>query len=228
MFSTRLAIATISLLVACPAAVVRADNQSDYVEIVGQAVLVLNRRDGPITTFIAPADADPDLVAALKTAGKVEPRSAVPKSDTYTLPNGYFIVEEVNHDLGVGEVIGVAGPGALEGTMGNESDCGTHYSISFSLVDSKWQNGSYKIEKCVPASVIEASASKLKDTALSGDAEAQFRLGLDYKYGDDGVAKNEVLALTWIRRAAEQGIAEAQVTLAFALAEGHGIAKDDA
>ncbi|MBT5083299.1 MAG: SEL1-like repeat protein [Rhodospirillales bacterium] len=44
------------------------------------------------------------------------------------------------------------------------------------------------------------------------DAGAQFGLGLHYLVGD-GVPQNNDLGTRWIRKAAEQGMAEAQYTL---------------
>ena len=120
--------------------------QSDYIEILRQVVVVLDREDGPITSFIAPADANADLVAALKTVAKTVQRAKVPKSAKYTLPKGYFIVEKIDAD----RVVGIAGPGALKGTLGADIDCGKRYSILFSHTNGKWLSGSYAVQECAP------------------------------------------------------------------------------
>jgi TPR repeat protein len=225
----RLAQSTVFLLTACAAAMAMADNRSDYREIVRQAKAVLGRGngDGPIS-FVVPADADADLVAALRSSGNIVQRAAVPKSEMYTLPKGYFIVEKITYAGDKGEVVGVAGPGALKGTLGADADCGIRYAISFSRRDGKWANGSYETQSCVPSYVVRNRASKLEDAARKGDAEAQFRLGLNYRSGDDGFPKDQVQAWTWIRKAAQRGNVAAQTTLAFALANGSGVTKDDA
>ena len=55
--------------------------------------------------------------------------------------------------------------------------------------------------------------------AESGDAKAQYRLGLSYALGE-GVPKDVVLAVSWYRKAAEQGEANAQTSLGYCYAEG--------
>lgn len=57
------------------------------------------------------------------------------------------------------------------------------------------------------------SLEDLKQKALSGDAEAQFKLGFCYDKGQ-GVDKNDVEAFQWFQKAAEQGHAKAQFVLA--------------
>ena len=56
----------------------------------------------------------------------------------------------------------------------------------------------------------EESIESLKKKAQAGDAEAQFNLGVAY---DDGysVPENDVEAVKWYRKAAEQGHAIAQI-----------------
>ena len=210
--------------------VVAAAAESDYVEIVRKMVIVLNRRNGPITHFVVPPDANTnsDLVVALNTVAKVVRPDEVPRSEKYTLPRGYFVVEAIHYENAVGEVDGTAGPGALKGSLGAESDCGMHYSISFAMTDGKWENGSYTTKTCIPPAILGESAAKLRTAAEGGDAQAQFRLGLLYKFGDNGLPKDEKQAMLWNRKAAEQGQPEAQVSFAFALAHGDGVEKNEA
>ena len=59
----------------------------------------------------------------------------------------------------------------------------------------------------------------------NGDAEAQYRLGTFYSYGQ-GVAMNKVEAVEWFRKAAEQNYAQAQFALAVCYGKGDGVAKD--
>jgi len=75
------------------------------------------------------------------------------------------------------------------------------------------------------------TAPSLSDTraaAERGDAAAQNELGLIYKEGRFGVAKDEVEAVAWFRKAAEQGHAEGQINLAYMYVSGHGVAQDPA
>jgi hypothetical protein len=63
--------------------------------------------------------------------------------------------------------------------------------------------------------------------AESGDAEAQFGLGL--KYSAEGEATQDLArAAGWYRRAAEQGHALAQFNLGVMLASGQGVPQDEA
>jgi TPR repeat protein len=63
--------------------------------------------------------------------------------------------------------------------------------------------------------------------AESGDATAQYRLGVMYAEGK-GVAPNNVEAARWFERAALQGDASAQYDLGASYAEGIGVPKDNA
>ncbi|MFK0573425.1 tetratricopeptide repeat protein [Endozoicomonas sp.] len=58
----------------------------------------------------------------------------------------------------------------------------------------------------------------------SGDAEAQYKLGLTY--ANDGGMKNVSKSVIWLKKAAEQGLAKAQGSLGFRYAEGDGVKKD--
>ena len=61
--------------------------------------------------------------------------------------------------------------------------------------------------------------------AKAGDADSEFRLGVSYTIGR-GVAKDEVEAVKWYRKAAEQNVAEAQNSLGTMYGRGLGVGKD--
>ena len=65
-----------------------------------------------------------------------------------------------------------------------------------------------------------------KARAERGDPVAQFNLGVCYADGE-GVAKDQVQAVSWYRKAAEQGHAYAQFILGNCYANGEGVAKDE-
>ena len=72
------------------------------------------------------------------------------------------------------------------------------------------------------------SAQELADLralAEAGDIEAQYNLGV-YAAGR-GVSQDAAEAVTWFRRAAEQGHAGAQFTLGVMYAAGEGVPEDD-
>src|SRR5439155_149495 len=66
---------------------------------------------------------------------------------------------------------------------------------------------------------------EVKAKAEAGDAESQVELGRRYDEGE-GVAKDQVEAVKWFRKAAEQNYAEAQFDLGGCYDEGEGVAKD--
>lgn len=68
--------------------------------------------------------------------------------------------------------------------------------------------------------------AKLRKAAESGNAEAQFRLGVLYGNGD-GVDLNHDKALGWFRQAARQGHENALITMAWMYANGAGVEADD-
>lgn len=72
---------------------------------------------------------------------------------------------------------------------------------------------------------IEIFANTLAD-AESGDARAQFDLSSMYTVGS-GVSRNEEAAVKWLTRAAEQGLPDAQYTLAVWYTYGEGGLKSD-
>jgi TPR repeat protein len=71
---------------------------------------------------------------------------------------------------------------------------------------------------------VNSPQSSLELQAAAGNAQAQFALGSLYARGDG--ALDEELAERWWRKAAEQGLAEAQNELAAALAAGRGVQVD--
>lgn len=64
-----------------------------------------------------------------------------------------------------------------------------------------------------------------EEAAERGDAEAQFRLGVMYQWGE-GAVPNLARAAEWYRRAAEQGLAKAQNNLGLLYAQGQGVPQD--
>jgi TPR repeat protein len=61
--------------------------------------------------------------------------------------------------------------------------------------------------------------------AESGNAQAQYRLGIMYQNGL-GVTHDNVEALRWFRKSAEQGNADAQHNVGFHLSYGYGVPRD--
>ncbi|MCX6900920.1 MAG: tetratricopeptide repeat-containing serine protease family protein [Verrucomicrobia bacterium] len=63
--------------------------------------------------------------------------------------------------------------------------------------------------------------AELSAKAAQGNAEAQFKLGVRYHYGE-AVPQNYSEALKWFQKAAEQGFAPAQSELGYMHEQGHG------
>ena len=64
-----------------------------------------------------------------------------------------------------------------------------------------------------PSSQESLSYQSWTDLVDEGWAPAQYRLAREYDFGDDGVPEDDVEAVRWYRLAAEQGYADAQLTL---------------
>ena len=64
--------------------------------------------------------------------------------------------------------------------------------------------------------------------AEKGDAEAQYNLAQRYFYGDDTIVKDDVEAVKWFHKAAEQGHALAQNALGYCYGKGKGVPEDKA
>ncbi len=67
--------------------------------------------------------------------------------------------------------------------------------------------------------------AELRNKAVSGDALAQYKLGLNYAIGD-GVPKDTVSAVKWYLKAAEKGYAEAQYGLGLMYSGVVGVPED--
>ena len=63
--------------------------------------------------------------------------------------------------------------------------------------------------------------------AEKGNAKAQFLLGSNYGSGLSGFKKDEAEAVKWYRKAADQGLADAQAALGVMYSIGRGIPKDE-
>ncbi len=85
------------------------------------------------------------------------------------------------------------------------------------------------ISLVVGSALLVLGCSELEMTkrmAESGDAEAQYELGLMYAFGED-VAEDKTEAMKWWRKAAEQGDAFSQHNLGSMYDNGVGVAEDD-
>jgi hypothetical protein len=69
-------------------------------------------------------------------------------------------------------------------------------------------------------------ASQWVAGAARCEAEALFLLGWCYDTGE-GVAKDQVQAVSWYRKSAEQGNAQGQLNLGYSYDKGEGVAKDE-
>lgn len=72
----------------------------------------------------------------------------------------------------------------------------------------------------------EPSLDELQRKAVAGDAWAQLNLGAAYDHGQLGLQPDPVIAVGWYRKAALQGVVEAEFNLAHCLATGHGVTQD--
>lgn len=70
--------------------------------------------------------------------------------------------------------------------------------------------------------VADPALDRLRTAATAGDGLAQLNLAAAYDHGLLGLAADPSRAVMWYRRAAEQGLAEAEFNLAHCLATGHG------
>lgn len=66
----------------------------------------------------------------------------------------------------------------------------------------------------------------VKKRAEDGNPNAQYELGCMYEYGGEGVVQNCAEASCWYQKAAEQGVAEAQVKLGWIYRNGLGVERD--
>jgi Sel1 repeat-containing protein len=92
----------------------------------------------------------------------------------------------------------------------------------------QWQEISNHISQQLTAREIPISIGSANAEATEQNrAIAQYKLGICYANGD-GVAKDQVEAVKWYRKAAEQNLANAQNNLGVCYEYGKGVAKDQA
>lgn len=87
------------------------------------------------------------------------------------------------------------------------------------------QKNSKKVRQREGGIPVNGSAEMYRKAAEQGLAEAQYKLGDCYKYGE-GVAENHEEAVKWYRKAAEQGSASAQRRLGVCYDLGEGVPQD--
>jgi TPR repeat protein len=103
-------------------------------------------------------------------------------------------------------VLGIAGVGLLRLAA---SHTAPHPSLALSTPsDAKWSR-----------------IDNLRQTALAGDARAQYELAMRYLRGD-GLARSESDAITWLLKSAHQGNGSAQYQLGIAYERGTAIPQD--
>jgi TPR repeat protein len=73
----------------------------------------------------------------------------------------------------------------------------------------------------------DEAIAKLQKEAKSGNADAQYNLGIMYYIGEGGVSKDYIKAHEWWKKAAGQGNADAQYTIGKCYENGEGVTKDD-
>ena len=84
----------------------------------------------------------------------------------------------------------------------------------------------FLLASCGEEKTVKVESKEAKETrvrAEAGDARAQFELAAMYHFG---VPQNYVEAMKWYRKAAEQGLAEAQSNLGMMYYHGEGVPKD--
>ena len=70
------------------------------------------------------------------------------------------------------------------------------------------------------------AAKEYRPLAERGDAEAQYRIGRMYEFGNY-YPQDKAQGIAWVRKAAEQGHADAEQELGVVYATGDGVAQDD-
>jgi len=77
------------------------------------------------------------------------------------------------------------------------------------------------------SSDVAKAIAALRQAAEKGNAEAQFRLGVIYGNGDEGVELDQQQAMAWFSQAARQGHENALITMAWMYANGAGVDVDE-
>ena len=162
--------------------------------------------------------------------------------------NKQNINREVNGIVNAAQTKGVSSPEGqlrtnLSATVDLRKNENLEHNSSMIKNHKTKQNINSEVNGNVNAAQTKNVVRELLHAAEQGDANAQFILGVLYRDGD-GVPKDTTEAAKWFRKAADQGIADAQVhlirlaaeqgdaaaqlKLGFKYASGNGMPQDDA
>jgi hypothetical protein len=104
-------------------------------------------------------------------------------------------------------------------------------TLAFILAGQTLHPAVVEFDPTQPYTIVDPAArarlDDLRAKAKKGDAKSQCELAHAFRFGWFGVGKNEVEAVEWYRKAAEQNNAEAQSDLGECYAWGRGVAKDE-
>ena len=209
----------------------------------GANVNARDSNDGTALLWAAGANRDQEVLSLLIAAG-ADTNARDGSGDTMgILLERHSLVAEAQrllNELGynAGTVDGKAGSRtaaavkAFQGDRGLSQDGSVSPELVAQLRRAKEQGLTAKVALSPkpasprPSPTLPAGLENLARRANQGDVAAQYSLGACYEKGYPGMGKDYKMAVEWYRKAADQGLREAQYRLAQMYEIGRGVAQD--
>jgi hypothetical protein len=121
--------------------------EADFGLIARAAFKLIDPKE-EIKTIVVPAGTDPRARKALAGMHTVISPAQVPKSSTYVLPQGYFLLQSFTIENGEASLEGQVGPVTRALTAIDIPDCGKIYAVPFYLEGDAWIGRTYKVTDC--------------------------------------------------------------------------------
>ncbi len=209
----------------------------------GANVNARDSNDGTALLWAAGANRDQEVLSLLIAAGADTDARDRSGGTMRSLLERHSLVTEAQrllNELGyeAGMVDGKAGSRtaaavkAFQGDRGLSQDGSVSPELVAQLRRAKEQGLTAKVALSPkpasprPSPTLPAGLENLARRANQGDVAAQYSLGACYEKGYPGMGKDYKMAVEWYRKAADQGLREAQYRLAQMYEIGRGVAQD--
>jgi len=123
-------------------------------ESLAAACIKFVEHTAPVSAVIVSDNLSPDAQRAIALVKSIYTNSAMPKSEKWSIPPGYFLLSSLHANEDDAECIGVLGPALQSTASGYADQCGMRFDIPFEVEDGAWASHSYKITECSSTNVI--------------------------------------------------------------------------
>ena len=121
---------------------------ADYLAIAQTSLITVERGGGAVAAFVVPPSIGPQARSTLASLHKVVTPDAVPQSEQFILPKGYFTVKTFTVVGNEATFVGTLGPLLRETGSVHVMSCGANFSFHFTRKNGSWQSDDVKWYVC--------------------------------------------------------------------------------